>query len=86
MKIHTEVPKEDWDNQHMHEGAGLGIFIRESGYGNIFGHGGNNGDFKCLFEIYQDLNMGYVVFTNSDTCDVLAGDLAELLVEGKKLK
>jgi len=86
MKIHTEVPKEDWDNQNIREGAGLGIFIRESNYGNTFGHGGSNGDFKCLFEVYPDLNMGYVVFTNSDTGDVLAGDLAELLVEGKKVE
>jgi len=86
MKIHTEVPKEDWDNQNIREGAGLGIFIRESNYGNSFGHGGSNGDFKCLFEVYPDINMGYVVFTNSDTGDVLAGDLAELLVEGKKVE
>jgi hypothetical protein len=48
----------------------------------VIGHGGNNGDFKCLFEVYQELNMGYVVFTNSSMGDQLTADLAEFLVEG----
>ncbi|MDN5213315.1 serine hydrolase [Fulvivirgaceae bacterium BMA12] len=82
MEIHTEIPAEYWKEKNNREGFGLGIFIRESDYGNTFSHGGNNGDFKCLFEVYQDLKMGYVIFTNSDMGDVLAGDMANLLVEG----
>jgi hypothetical protein len=58
------------------------VHVRESPFGNVIGHGGNNGDFKCLFEVYQELNMGYVVFTNSSMGDQLAADLAEFLVEG----
>lgn len=85
-KIHTETPKEYWDSPEYQEGAGLGLHIRESGFGKVIGHGGNNGDFKCLFEVYQDLGMGYVVFTNSDMGDQLAGDLAEFLVEGNSVR
>ncbi len=83
VKIFTEAPKEHWNHKDHREGAGLGVHIRESPDGKVIGHGGNNGDFKCLFEVYQDLDMGYVVFTNSSMGDCLAGDLAEFLVEGK---
>jgi len=81
-KIHTESDSEYWNDPNYREGAGLGVHVRESPNGKVIGHGGNNGDFKCLFEVYQDLNMGYVVFTNSNMGDQLAGDLAEFLVEG----
>ncbi|MGI9542179.1 MAG: serine hydrolase domain-containing protein, partial [Cyclobacteriaceae bacterium] len=86
MSIKTESEKEYWRDEKYREGPGLGIFIRETDHGNTFFHGGNNGDFKCLFEVYPDLNMGYVVFTNSNMGDVLADDLADLLVEGKKVE
>jgi CubicO group peptidase (beta-lactamase class C family) len=62
---------------------GMSLEIRETPFGITFGHGGNNGDFKCYFEVYKDLKMGYVVFTNSNTSDVLLGALREFLVEGK---
>ena len=81
-KIHTLSPSEYWDSPDYQEGAGLGVHVRKSPNGNVIGHGGNNGDFKCLFEVYQDLDMGYVVFTNSSMGDQLAGDLATFLVEG----
>lgn len=83
MTIHTESTKEYWNDPEKREGAGLGIFIRESDYGDIFNHGGNNGDFKCLFEVYQDLRMGYVCFTNSETGSSLTQDLWRFFVEGK---
>jgi CubicO group peptidase (beta-lactamase class C family) len=81
-QIHTESDSEWWDSQDYPEGAGLGVHVRKSPYGNVIGHGGNNGDFKCLFEVYQDLGMGYVVFTNSSMGDQLAADLSKFLVEG----
>ena len=64
---------------------GIGISLRETAYGKVFGHGGNNGDFKCLFEVYEDLGMGFIVFTNSNTGDELNDDLAQILIEGKKV-
>jgi CubicO group peptidase (beta-lactamase class C family) len=62
---------------------GMSLEIRETPFGKSFGHGGNNGDFKCLFEVYKDLKMGYVMFTNSNTSDPLLENLRKFLVEGK---
>lgn len=62
---------------------GMSLEIRETPFGKTFGHGGNNGDFKCKFEVYKDLKMGYVIFTNSNTSDVLLENLRKFLVEGK---
>ncbi|AEV99991.1 hypothetical protein A4D02_25110 [Niastella koreensis] len=62
---------------------GMSLEIRETPYGKSFGHGGNNGDFKCKFEVYKDLKMGYAIFTNSNTSDQLLENLRKLLVEGK---
>lgn len=62
---------------------GMSLEIRETPFGKTFGHGGNNGDFKCRFEVYKDLKMGYVIFTNSNTSDVLLDNLRKFLVEGK---
>ena len=62
---------------------GMSLEIRETPYGKSFGHGGNNGDFKCKFEVYKDLKMGYAIFTNSNTSDHLLENLRKLLVEGK---
>ena len=84
MTIHTESNPEYWNDKDKTEGAGLGIFIRETNFGNTFNHGGNNGDFKCLFEIFQDLKMGYVIYTNSDSGSELGADITYLLVEGGK--
>lgn len=62
---------------------GESLEIRESPFGKSFGHGGNNGDFKCKFEVYKDLKMGYVIFTNSNTSDPLLEAMRQFLVEGK---
>jgi CubicO group peptidase (beta-lactamase class C family) len=63
---------------------GMSLEIRETPFGKSFGHGGNNGDFKCKFEVYKDLKMGYVIFTNSNTSDPLLGAIREFLIEGKE--
>jgi len=62
---------------------GMSLEIRETPFGKSFGHGGNNGDFKCVFEVYKDLKMGYVIFTNSDAADPLLRAMRMFLVEGK---
>lgn len=64
---------------------GMSLGIRETPYGISFGHGGNNGDFKCKFEVYKDKGMGYVIFTNSNTSDALLNAINKLLVEGDTL-
>jgi len=63
---------------------GESLEIRETPFGKSFGHGGNNGDFKCKFEVYKDAKMGYVVFTNSNTSDALLDAMRQFLVEGKE--
>ncbi|MHA4846405.1 serine hydrolase domain-containing protein [Flavitalea antarctica] len=68
------------------EYMGMSLEIRETPFGKSFGHGGNNGDFKCQFEAYKDLRSGYVVFTNSNTADPLLRAMRELLVEGRDVK
>jgi CubicO group peptidase (beta-lactamase class C family) len=63
---------------------GMSLEIRETPYGISFGHGGNNGDFTCLFEMYKDLKMGYVIFTNSNTSYPLLSSFRDFLIEGKR--
>ncbi|MEO0469723.1 MAG: serine hydrolase [Bacteroidota bacterium] len=62
---------------------GLGFHLMETPLGKVYGHGGNNGDFKCLFEIYQDQNCGFVIFTNSNMGDELHDALRDFLIVGK---
>ncbi len=61
---------------------GMSLEIRETPFGKSFGHGGNNGDFKCKAEVYKDSKMGYVIFTNSNTSDALLDAIRMFLVEG----
>ncbi|WP_190808722.1 serine hydrolase [Flagellimonas sp. S3867] len=84
LKIHTESNPEFWNYPDKAEGAGLGIFIRKTDFGDTFYHGGNNGDFKCQFEVYDKLKMGYIIYTNSDTGSELTMDAWQIFVEGKK--
>lgn len=85
---HTEIPKGENDPvpEEYKNYFGLSISLQKSPFGLAFGHGGNNGDFKCLALMYQDLNMGFVVFTNSNTGDRLHDDLVEYLITGKREK
>jgi CubicO group peptidase (beta-lactamase class C family) len=63
---------------------GLGIALENTPFGNVFEHGGNNGDFQCQFKMFRDLNMGYVIFTNSDSGGKLADEnLTKFLITGK---
>lgn len=88
FKIQTRIPKdkedpspEGWENYF-----GLSIHMQKTPFGSSFGHGGNNGDFRCEAVLYSDLNMGYVVFTNSNTGDSLNTALLEFLITGKQKK
>ncbi len=85
---HTEIPRGENDPvpEEYKNYFGLAISIQKSPFGLAFGHGGNNGDFKCLALMYQDLDMGFVVFTNSNTGDRLHMALTEYLVTGKRKK
>ncbi|WP_299248103.1 serine hydrolase [uncultured Aquimarina sp.] len=85
--IETEIPKDKGEKRPgWDEYFGLSIHMEKTPFGNTFGHGGNNGDFKCLARMYQDLNMGFVVFTNSNKGDQLYNALIEFLIVGKTNK
>lgn len=82
FRFHTLQDEEDWMDGYK-AGFGLGVALRNSPYGLVFGHGGNNGDFRCTFEMYDDLKTGYIVFTNANTAGPLLFDITRFLVEGE---
>ena len=83
FSIQTQVPAEEKEFDSTYDqGYGLGLYLRQSPYGMVFGHSGSNYDFKCLFEVYEDLKMGYVIMTNSDSGDLLTNEMAYFLIEG----
>lgn len=75
---------EDEEKPKDKEYMGLSLAIRETPFGKSFGHSGNNGDFRCQFEVYKDLKMGYVIFTNADSSYPMIAAMPQLLVEGKR--
>lgn len=79
FKIDPDDPKPRYPSY-----MGMSLEIRETPYGKSFGHGGNNGDFRCQFEVYKDLKMGYVVFTNANSSYYMLDAMRQLLVEGKQ--
>jgi CubicO group peptidase (beta-lactamase class C family) len=66
------------------EYMGESLAVRMSPSGLVFGHGGNNGDFRCQFEAYKDTKMGYAVFTNSSTAYPFLEKMKFFLVDGKQ--
>ncbi len=85
LRIHTSVPHSEDSKDTYRQGFGLGIFVRyPPKYGKVFGHSGNNGDFQCAYEVYDDLKMGYLIFTNSNYGGQAFQDIHQLFVEGKK--
>ncbi len=83
LEPQVEVPLEpeeiQWPGRY-----GMGFYLMNSPYGLAYGHGGNNGDFMCQFEIYRDHDMGFAVFTNSNTGVALINALREYLIIGKQ--
>jgi CubicO group peptidase (beta-lactamase class C family) len=81
---HSEF-KYDPDDKPRHPAyMGMSLEIRETPYGKTFGHGGNNGDFTCHFEVYKDLRAGYAIFTNSNTSYPLLSVMRNFLIEGRQ--
>lgn len=82
---HTVTDKyEEMNSENWKSFFGLGIQIEKTPFGYTFGHGGNNGDFKCEFKVYEDLQKGFVIFTNGNTGGELAYKaLEQFLIIGK---
>jgi len=82
---HTVTDKyEEMNSEEWKSFFGLGVQIEKTPFGYTFGHGGNNGDFKCEFKVYEELQKGFVIFTNGNTGGELAyKDLEQFLITGK---
>jgi CubicO group peptidase (beta-lactamase class C family) len=85
FSIQSTVQLDEEDKKKgMEAYYGLGYAIEKTPFGYTFEHGGNNGDFQCQFMMFPDLNMGFVIFTNSDSGGKLAYyDLRRFLITGK---
>ena len=62
---------------------GLGIVSANTPYGKMYGHGGNNGDFRCQFEVFDEGKLGFAIFTNGSNGHLLINALREFLISGK---
>lgn len=78
-----EIAIPDEDSEDTKHSYGLGFHLEESPYGKIIQHGGNNGNFKCKFEIYPEHNVGFAFFANSDQGHQLEKPLRTFLITGK---
>ncbi|MBK8882640.1 MAG: serine hydrolase [Bacteroidales bacterium] len=85
FRIQSVVPlDEEEKNKGLEIYYGLGIKLEKTPFGFVFEHGGNNGDFQCQFKMFTDLNMGFIVFTNSNTGGKLKNDaLTQFLITGR---
>ena len=80
---HREVPlDEETVEREWAQSFGLGVSIRQSPWGKVVEHSGNNGDYRCLFQIYHELGIGYALFTNGDHGSHLARELRRYLITG----
>lgn len=82
LEPQVETPLDPKDVPQWPGRFGLGMHMMNSPYGLAYGHGGNNGNFTCQFELYPDHQIGFVVFTNADTGSLLVNALREYLVIG----
>ena len=84
FSLFTPVPAEKISGLGSKEYFGLGIYQWDSPVGRAFGHGGNNGDFQCQFDFYDNGKVGFAVFTNSNNGMKLINTLREYLITGKQ--
>jgi len=84
LEPQIEVPADPEDSGPQWPSRyGLGFHLMNTPYGLAYGHGGNNNDFVCQFEIYQEHDLGFIVFTNSSTGAKFYEKLREYLIIGK---
>ena len=84
LTAYTDFPKEYYTpGLSTKESFGLGIMVMETPWGMAYGHGGNNGDFRCQFEIFDEGKMGFAIYTNGSEGHHLSNDFREFLIMGK---
>lgn len=74
LRMHFRHPEEG-----KKTGQSLGFAMKSTPYGLLYGHTGNNGDFKAYTHFYKDKNHGIVMFVNAD--NLFSSGFAERLAE-----
>ncbi|MEO0367021.1 MAG: serine hydrolase, partial [Pseudomonadota bacterium] len=83
LEPQVAIPSDDGDIPNWPNRFGLGFHLMNSPFGLVYGHGGNNGNFTCQFELYPEHDLGFVVFTNGDTGWQFANALRDYLIIGR---
>ncbi len=81
--IHSPIPRQErlYDDP-WEQNVGLGFFLEDTPWGQLVGHGGNNGDFDCKFGVIPERGIGYAAFTNGNVGDELLRALEIFLLQG----
>jgi CubicO group peptidase (beta-lactamase class C family) len=84
LEPQIEVPSDPEEgDESWPERYGLGFHMTKTPIGLGYGHGGNNGDFTCYFYVYPEHDIGFAIFTNSDSGTAFHKKMHEYLVLGK---
>lgn len=85
LRPQTILPSDTYSEKiGWEEAFGLGIISAKTPYGKMYGHGGNNGDFRCQFEVFDEGKLGFAIFTNGSNGHLLVKALREFLITGKE--
>jgi CubicO group peptidase (beta-lactamase class C family) len=82
----TSLPEDVRSNiWNYNEYMGLGFFIEEAPYGKVIRHSGSNGNYRAIFRIYDDLDMGYIITTNGNSGGFILDNIERNLIDPDKL-
>ena len=70
---------------NYNEYMSLGFFIEEAPYGKVIRHSGSNGDFRAIFRLYDELDMGYIITTNGNSGGFILDNIERILINPDKL-
>ncbi|MCP4896766.1 MAG: serine hydrolase, partial [bacterium] len=62
---------------------GLGFGLNTTDQGLSIWHWGDNGEFKCYFEILKEEKLGTAFFVNSDNCHAISGPVTQKAISLK---
>ncbi|MEM7585287.1 MAG: serine hydrolase [Acidobacteriota bacterium] len=83
FRPHTTLTKEERDTEEEQH-VGLGFFLRDTPFGPLVEHGGNNGDFRCKFGAVPEAGLAYAIFTNNNVGGYLADAVEQYLLFGRR--
>ncbi len=81
FKIHVENPEEDEGDRIDDRSWGLGITVKPTIYGPLYGHSGGNLSFTCDYKFSREKKIGYVFFTNSEFASEFEEKLLPFLIK-----